>query len=181
MKTIASNTKTIAALCLYILLAGCGGKSITEFSSDEIAMNVSVVNDPFDTKSKYVGMRVGGYEYMVGSTYYNLRSWKTKAASVSHQVYVTITYLYDWQYFNRARLPGGKSLSINVIDRDVNCSYGGSGCKFTETLGVSISDGLLKRYADSGMKIKFYAKSGHERVIDVKANYIKGHLKAISP
>lgn len=170
--------KILIALSIIMMISGCG-KSITEYTAVEISQKVVAEKDPYSSIQKYVGMSVGGYEYMVGSTYYKVRSFKTGDLPITHQIYVTIEYGDDWQYFNSANFLGGEPLEIDVISRDVlYCnSYG---CNFKEIIGIDVPDERFRKFATTGMNIKLYAKSGHTRVINVTPNYIQGHLTAIA-
>lgn len=170
--------KIFITLTTIFLLTGCM-RPITEFSASEVSQNVTYTSDPYSSLDTYVGMRVGGYEYMIGTTYYRVRSFKAKSGIItSHQIYVDIGYTDGWQFYDKASLLGGKTLETDVISRDVT-SCNSYGCDFNEIIGINLSDEEFRSYASTGMKIKLYAKSGHTRMIDVTPNYIQGQLSAI--
>ena len=172
-----THIKNLLFLLIIFGLVSCK-KPITEFKASEISEQVSVANDPYSSTNTFVGMPVGGYEYMIGSTYYRIRSFKSVAGMVSHQIYVTIDYSYGWQFFNRANLLGGEALDFTVINREVlRCST--YGCDYKEELGISVTDAKLREFLNSGMRIRLYAKSGNTRDIWVTPNYIKAQLDVV--
>ena len=171
-----THIKNLLFLLIIFGLVSCK-KPITEFKASEISEQVSVANDPYSSTNTFVGMPVGGYEYMIGSTYYRIRSFKSVSGMVSHQIYVTIDYSYGWQFFNRANLLGGEVLDFKVINREVvSCR---SSCEYKEELAISVTDAKLREFLNSGMRIRLYAKSGDTRDIWVTPNYIKAQLDVV--
>ena len=174
------NNRLRLLLVFFIisLIFGCMRQPITESTMSNIASRVVKETDPFSSIDTFVGIDVGGYEYMVGSTHYTIRSFKG-SSKITHQVYIYIDYSNDWQFFERANLLGGTPLNMVKINQKVKyCkSYG---CEFEEIVGINFTHQELKNFESSGLAIKLYAKSGHTRVINIPPNYIQGQLAAVS-
>jgi hypothetical protein len=123
---------------------------------------------------------LSGYDYQE----INLRGWKDKATGkVKHQLFIVIKYSNDWRYYQSASFINGDYQELTVINTEVvKCqSYRSLGvlCDYRETLGLSFSDASLNSFKEEGLKIRINAKSGHENILEVPANYIKGYLQAI--
>ena len=169
------------------MLSGCA-QNAALIPADDFAKKVAVNTSDFDTDLKYVAPKLYGFKkrglLSAGDRMkLNLRGWKDKATGkVRHQLYIVIEYDNDWRHYQSASFLGGSNQDLTVIDREVTgChSYSSLGvfCDYRETLGLSFSDTDLNAAKEEGLKIRINAKSGHENILELPANYIKGYLQA---
>lgn len=91
------------------------------------------------------------------------------------QIYLINTSFTGWMHFSSARDTNGNSYNINSIDTDVDCSGSSLGlpCKNTETVGINITEDLLRQNPE-GFKLKLYGKQ--EKVIEISPEVIKPFL-----
>lgn len=74
----------------------------------------------------------------------------------------------------------GKSYDVTLIDLDTSCtgaSYTG-GCRVSETIGVNITEGLLRKSAQKGLRLKL--KGRVDRMAEVPPKTIQNFLKELN-
>ncbi|MFP4017949.1 MAG: hypothetical protein ACLFUH_01760 [Bacteroidales bacterium] len=136
---------------------------------------VKVEFDEFSGETKIVGIKERGkVNYVKYLTF--IRSF-IKDDQITHQLYVILEYRNDWRFYNRSNGQDKRKLETVNIERDVDCY---NFCEYVEHLGIYIDESILEKYQDKGYKIKMYAKSGHETVINFTSEQIDRHLKKIS-
>jgi hypothetical protein len=157
-------------IALLFLLAGC---------ADGPLQQSKIKDDQFSAFATIVGGQQSVNPF--GGIF---RSWKIRSfidkknGSVSHQIYVDISYLGNWQYFNSASDDTAKSLDVRKIDSQVgSCS---SMCNLEEVIGIDIDDATLITHKDTGYNIKINARSGASLIITISAEQINLQLAAIN-
>lgn len=144
----------------------------------------TIANIQDDAFSKNVTINGGTvHEFpsgILGSLFRNffIRSWvDKKTGSVSHQLYVDITYDGEWKFFEWAADDTATSLNVVKIDSHVdNCH---NGCSFEEILGIELDDATLRSRVNAGYPIKLSAKDGTAIFLKVAPEQIKAQLEAV--
>lgn len=162
----------ICGLFTAVLIAGCtttgdAPKQISRVENDQFSKNITIV---------------GGQQYVnpLGGTFRSwlIRTWiDKKTQKVTHQLYVEISYIGEWKYFQMASDDKATSLHVDRISTHVgNCS---GGCSLDEAIGISLSDAELRARLGQGYPIKISAKSGDALIIVVSPEQIRLQLEAI--
>lgn len=161
----------VAALVASVGLAGCAVRppvpphavvKTDQFSSTASVIGPSMFDNPF-----------GGID----------RSWHLrtiidkKSGLATDQLYVEISYIGDWKYFNAASDQDATDLPVTVIDRSVGDCYGG--CSLYETVGVGLDDAKLRAHAATGYAIKLYAHDGDSLILPITPQMISLQMAAI--
>lgn len=91
------------------------------------------------------------------------------------QIYLINRSITGWMHFSTARDTNGNSYDISKIDSDADCSLSSMGlpCTSIETVGINISEELLRKNPE-GFKLKLYGKQ--EKVIEISPEVIKPFL-----
>jgi len=167
-------------MVLSLCLAGCA----TDYSkqpTQAVAAATTVKDSNFDAQVRYMAPNLRSERRRgLFMDYHSvaLRSFVDKKTGLAaNQVYVTVSYVGGWRFYRTASFEGGAQRAVLAIDRNVDFCNGGI-CAYTETLGIQLSDEELQAAA-RGMKIRLNAKSGHESMIELPANYVAGFLAAL--
>jgi hypothetical protein len=97
---------------------------------------------------------------------------------VKHQLYVSDYYQGSWVFWSRANSQDAQPLEFVSISRDIIYCGSHVGCSYSEQLGATIPDTILKTHQD-GFSVKFYANTGKEMVTTLTSQQIRQQLKAI--
>lgn len=163
--------KTLFAILIMLAVSGCA----TAPTQLQIK---SVADDQFSQVATVTGAEL--YVNPFGGTF---RSWlirsfiDKKTGNVTHQLYVDISYIGDWQYYYMAADDTAKTLDVTRIASHVGDCYGG--CSLSETIGISLDDATLRTHQNSGYTLKISAKSGASLIIEISSEQIKLQLAAI--
>lgn len=159
-----------------LTIAACATNYATKQPA-EIAQAVIKKDSEFDAQITFVGPRLQTTKsrgIFTDYQYAQLRSFKDKKTGrITHQAYVEINYTGSWRYYQSASFKNGTQAEVAVIGRNVD-SCTGVGCIYTETLGVEVSEGMLKQVGGA-LEFRLNAKSGHENIISIPANYLAGY------
>lgn len=154
---------------------------VLNVSPQEIALKTTIEKTQFDKCAQAVGAEViSNPEYfsMENTSYVTrLRSWLCKPPT--HQLYVDIEYPGVWRFYQSATNDRAEAVGMTLISRDpIDCKS--TGCSFSETVGIKLSEADLKRGAKQGLKYQLSAKSGDKTVIEVPANVVEGYLSGLA-
>jgi len=148
----------------------------------DVTSRVEIQDSKFDDRISFVGPVIVDFQ---GNTSTRLRGWLDKRTrEVTHQAYVDIWYTtWGWRHYWTASFVGGHSVEAAEIDGEIHCtryrhSYSLS-CRRTETVGVPISDAVLRKAQASGLEFRLNAHSGHQDVVRLPGPYIRGFLARI--
>jgi len=173
MKWLSRRLSIFALILFASLFAGCtttSGKPPTQIQGIE--------DDQFSKNIKINGAKL--YVNPFGGVFreWLIRSWVDKTTgSVSHQLYVHLSYIGDWKYFIMAADDTAKSLSVVRIASNVGSCSGG--CSLDEAVGIDLDDVTLRSRVNQGYPIKLSAKSGDAEIITISPEQIKLQLEAI--
>lgn len=162
------------AMVLAVLLASTS-MSVEAKKYDDKVYIYKVEDDKFSKSLHYVGLQelinpLGGT-----ARRWAIRTWIDKdTKEVTHQLYVIISYFYEWRFYESAADDMANGLHFVSIDRELNGCQGM--CSFTETVGVDLTDYTLREKALTGFQVKLFAKSGDSLVIDVTPAQIQSQL-----
>ena len=171
---------------LVVFLTGCASFPKTPETTSDFANRVQVSDSKFDSNIKFSGHTMSS-DFLNGSVLcpydwerYFLRGWKNKKnRNLTHQLYFSIDYYDgDWRHYNSASFDNGEQADITRIDQDVSCGSGGGicGCRYTEQVGLDLSDQFLKSKAKEGFTIRFNSKDSTNNFVNITPNYISGYL-----
>lgn len=172
----------VISMCLFLF--GCVMKDYSKVSQSEISNQVKIKDSAFDSSKSYIGPEIRILEArgpLAGpdSEDYFIRGWKHKETlKIMHQLYVKIGYPGEWRFYKLASAEGGAQLDVTVINRKVDYCLKTS-CTYEEIIGVNMNTAFLERCRKTGLRIRLDAKSGHQNIIEVSANYVNGYLDAI--
>lgn len=175
----------IVAVVASVGLIGCTGAK--NYSPNEIANLVKIESSEFDDKATIVGPKIQTtHSEGLLSIYHNdfrLRGWKSKNSNqpTSFQLYIQVEYVRgSWAFFQSASFVGGKTVDLTKIKRDVSSCSSGSGCIYSEIVGLEVKVPFLEKQKSSGFRVRLNSKSGATTVLEVPANYIQGYLSAFA-
>jgi len=159
---------------VYLLCSsGCAIPPLTKIDSTQ--------DDVFSKRVTINGGKVTEFPSGLLGTLYRtffIRSWVDKATgSVSHQLYVDITYDGEWKFFEWAADDTATSLNVVKIDSHVDSCR--NQCSFEEIVGIDLDDATLRSRVATGFPIKLSAKSGEAIIIKVAPEQIKLQLEAV--
>jgi hypothetical protein len=138
----------------------------------------SIQNDKFSQAITINGSVLSVNPFAGISRSWFIRSFYDKESHVAaHQLYVKISYLGDWNFFNFADDENARSLKVNNIGSRINDCTGM--CDFDETVGVDLDESTLRAKAQAGYEIKLSAKSGESFVLKISSEQIRAQLLAI--
>lgn len=163
--------KILSVVAILLALAGCASSQaptrISGVQDDQFGKNITISGAML-----YVNP-LGGT-----SRSWLIRSWVDKSThEVSHQLYVDISYVGDWKYFQTAADDTARTLNVSRIDSHVgNCS---GGCSLSETVGIELDDATLRAKSKQGYAIKLSAHSGDALVLTVSPEQINLQLAEV--
>lgn len=148
---------------------------------------VTIKDDEFESS-----IRLTGKENLLGAaprsgdidrkfSTYLLRSWiDKKTGSETHQLYVSHYYSGEWIFWHRASAADVGPLEFVSISRKVITCGRYLGCSYVEVMGATIQNEILVKSVASGLRIKFFARTGEEMVVTVPADQIAAQIAAIN-
>jgi hypothetical protein len=148
---------------------------------EALASRVEVNDDKFEKAVRFLG-RPSQHDsplYGIADTNtYRLRSWLDRnTGAMTHQLYVSHFYSGEWIFWHRASDDQANTLEFVSIARNViSCR---SGCSYSEAFGVTIPHRTLERARNTGLSIKFFARTGREKVIHLSSDDINAQLFAM--
>ena len=172
--------RAIGVVFVALLLSACGAipPSGYHFSADgKLVENMpQIENDQFSSSATVVGLSQFDNPFGGVSKQWFLRSFVGKESHVvTHQIYVSISYLGDWITISLAATDQAQSLPVTRIDSQVgSCSAGL--CSLSEAVGLGISDAMLRARAQTGFQVKLTGHSGASFVIDITPEMITKQL-----
>lgn len=168
--TLSVITAIIGFFCLAIM-AGCAGTMYTPRTS------VEVETDSFSGQTKLLGIEKK-FGPPTNVSYHMIRTMVDENGNIENQLYVVHRYgSPDWRFYEDASFEGDETAQFTRIDRDVlGCSAGS--CEHEEIFGVLLPSGFLKENK-GGFRVKFYADSGDELVLNVTGNQVSKQLSEI--
>lgn len=169
------DMKYLALIVLMIILSGC---SSSRFVSRD---SVEIHRDDFSSQIEYLGVtkQINAESISDEGVNYFLRSFEnTESGNIEHQIYVDIYYMSSsWRYYQRAAYEGGDDADFVQINRDVVTCTSGI-CAFNEVFGIQVPHGVLMENID-GLRLKAYAQSGNEFIIELSEEQITAQLNAL--
>lgn len=155
---------------------------VLQVSPQEIALKSEITKSEFDKCTEVVGAEViSNPEYfsMENTSYATtLRSWLCDSTK-KHQLYVTIEYTGSWRFYGSASDKNANTVPLLKISQDVlECKN--FGCKYSETLGINLTDADLNKGTKEGFKYQIRAKSGDKTIIEVPANVVQGYIQSLA-
>lgn len=140
--------------------------------------HVTVSGDKFSSDYTVAGLRAFRNPFGGISGEWFLRSFvDKKTGTVTDQLYVDLSYIGAWKFFDRAADDHATPLDVVVIGRDVGDCAGG--CSLEETIGVTLDDQTLRSRAATGYEVKIYADSGDALVLPITPQMIGEQMAAI--
>ena len=162
-------------LAAIISLSGCA----TPDGGTAAALHIrSIEDDQFSKNVVINGAEV--YVNPFGGTFRSwfIRSWVDKKThAVSHQLYVDISYIGQWEFFSFAADDTAKTLDVTKINSKVGDCFGG--CSLSETIGISLDDSILRSRVTNGYQIKVSAKSGDSLILPISPEQIRLQMAAV--
>lgn len=78
------------------------------------------------------------------------------------QAYVISRHWDRWHRYDSADLLGGRKLEVTTIDSDVHCDriLGSTACTYVESVGVTLSDDLVREGALGGLELQLSGPGG---------------------
>ena len=168
----------LVCLC-FLSLAGCAQHVVVTGPGGTIPGErpgaPQVVDDSFESHARIQG---GPLRHASGN--YLLRSFVDKrTGAVQHQLYATTSYRGDWRFFERAAGEDMRELEFSAISRDVGSCPQYLGCSFTEAIGATLPDTVLRERWTTGYAVKFSARSGHTMVLPITREQIVEQMNAV--
>ena len=109
---------------------------------------------------------------------WNLRTIIDKKTGIAaDQLYVDLSYVGDWKFFNRASDENAHELKVRQIDRSVGGCYGG--CSLYEAVGIDLDDAVLRAHAKTGYRIKLSAHSGDALILPITPAMIAEQVRVV--
>ncbi len=168
--------KAIVVLALALSLAGCAPRGATngpprvvvegdEFSKDVRILGVQILNNKlFDLEKEH----------------WYLRSFvNPQARTTKHQLYAELTYTGSRNGAYFAADNHAQSHTVEVIYRG-NCDVisRNEPCSRVDTVGVDLSESLLRANAGQGLEIKISARSGYAKILSITPSMIAAQFNA---
>ncbi len=165
---VRALVRTPTVFALVALLACCGGP-------------VTVKDDEFSTVTRFVGASGTVSAFGGTQTEYHLVSFvgKVEPYAVEHRIEATFFYDHDvpTQQFVIAADDTAQELPLTRL------FFGGCGfkvaCLKQETVGVAVSDAVLRRRALTGYRIKVSARSGDEKILELTSVMLIRQLNTV--
>jgi hypothetical protein len=165
------------ATTMLLGLTGCATNYGTRPAGDVTAA-VQVRDSTFDARRIYAGppsfSETSRFPFVDNETA-RLVAFKDKATGqVTHAVTLMVMYSGGWRFYESVSLPGGTTVSLHEVKRDVNACMG-AGCTFTEQMALELTDDQAQA-ARSGLQFRVNARSGHSNIITLPGEYVRGFL-----
>lgn len=171
----------ISAFATAALISACAvappGKHFDK--KGQLVENMSTVQtDQFSPVITVNGLSMFDNPFGGISKQWFIRSFIDKRShNVTHQLYVSLSYLGAWKFFNSAATDKAEALKVTTIDRKVNDCTGI--CDFDEVIGIEIPDSTLRARAAKGLEIKISAHSGDSIVLPITSEMITKQLEIV--
>ena len=166
---------------LFSVVALCGSLAVSACSTTSELPNIQYIkSDKFTPDITIAGAPIfvnpfGG----VARVWFIISVINKNSGKVSHQIFVNVSYLGSWAFYESAADDTAQSLEVRSVDTSVNsCDLGI--CSLQETLGIPIDDTTLRQQAETGYDIKLSARYAEPLFIKITPSQIKLQLESVA-
>jgi len=174
--------KGIFALVVTLVISGCA-TNMANKSPEYIAGKVEMKNSEFDSAATFLGP-VHSTSKQRGlfsdSEYVRLRAFEDKkTGKLQHQIYVVISYVGGWRYYDSVSFVGGETVGATAVDRKVNFCQASGLCSHNEDVIINLSREQLIEAQDTGFKFRINSRQGINSELAIPPSYVRGFMIAL--
>jgi hypothetical protein len=169
-------------------------RELSTLTPDNVAARVSMRDDDLEASATFTTEpiykeRKGLLGNVPNDSF--LRAFVDKrTGTVSWQVYVVTTYIGSWHFYEQANFQtsnGVETVSLTVIDRQVQGCISAADCVYSEQVGFTLTDeiarALARLYDPKGplaiWRFRLKGKSGEDYTDGIAAAELSGLVKAV--